>query len=65
MDLRTYFDNAQGHGLLATSDDQGRLNMAIFSMPHVIDGQAIAFIMPQRLTHSILQSRPHSAYLFM
>ncbi len=65
MDLRTYLDNAKGHGVLATSDDQGRVNMAIFSMPHVIDGQAIAFIMPQRLTHSNLQSGPHAAYLFM
>jgi Pyridoxamine 5'-phosphate oxidase len=65
MDLRTYFDKAKGHGVLATSDDQGRVNMAIFSRPHVFDDQTIAFIMPQRLTHSNLQSRPHAAYLFV
>jgi hypothetical protein len=65
MDVRTYFDNANGHGVLATSDDQGRVNMAIFSRPHVFDDQTIAFIMPQRLTHSNLQSNSHAAYLFM
>jgi hypothetical protein len=65
MDLRTYFDNAKGHGVLATSDDQGRVNLAIFSRPHVFEDQTIAFIMPQRLTHSNLQSKPHAAYLFM
>jgi hypothetical protein len=65
MDLRIYFDNAKGHGVLATSDDQGRVNMAIFSRPHVFEDQTIAFIMPQRLTHSNLQSSRHAAYLFM
>jgi hypothetical protein len=65
MDLHTYFDNTKGHGVLATSDDQGRVNMAIFSRPHVFDDQTIAFIMPHRLTHSNLQSKPHAAYLFM
>jgi len=28
MDLRTYFNNAKGHGVLATSGDQGRVNSA-------------------------------------
>jgi hypothetical protein len=65
MDLRTYFDKAKGHGVLATSDNQGRVNMAIFFRPHVFDDQTIAFIMPQRLTYSNLQSRPHAAYLFV
>ena len=44
MDLRDYFDNAKGHGVLATSDDKGRVNMAIFSRPHVFEDQTIAFI---------------------
>jgi hypothetical protein len=64
MDLGTYFDNTQGHGVLATADEQGRVNMAIFSRPHVFEDQTIAFIMPHRLTHSNLQANPHAAYLF-
>ena len=65
MDLRDYFASVKGHGVLATSDEQGRVNMAIFSRPHVFEDQSIAFIMPPHLTHSNLQSRPYAAYLFM
>jgi hypothetical protein len=65
MDLRDYFAYAKGHGVLATSDEQGRVNMAIFSRPHVFDDQSLAFIMPHHLTHRNLQSKPHAAYLFI
>jgi hypothetical protein len=65
MDLRDYFEGTKGHGVLATSDEQGRVNLAIFSRPHVLEDQTIAFIMRQRLTHSNLQSKPYAAYLFM
>ncbi len=65
MELGDYFENAKGHGVLATADEQGRVNMAIFSRPHVFEDQTIAFIMPHRLTHNNLQSKPHAAYLFM
>jgi len=46
MDLHNYFENAKGHGVLATSDEQGRVNMAVFSRPHVFEDQTVAFIMP-------------------
>ncbi len=65
MDLRGYFENTKGHGVLATADAAGRVNMAIFSRPHVFEDQTVAFIMPHHLTHNNLQSNPHAAYLFM
>lgn len=64
MDLRSYFDTARGHGILATADATGQVNMAIFSRPHVFEDQTVAFIMPHHLTHSNLQANPHAAYLF-
>jgi hypothetical protein len=64
MDLPTYLENTKGHGVLATSDEPGRVNLAIFSRPHVFEDQTLAFILPHRLTHINLQSRPHAAYLF-
>jgi hypothetical protein len=64
MDLRVYFENTKGHGVLATADEHGRVNMAIFSRPHVFEDQTIAFIMPHRLTHRNRQANPHAAYLF-
>ncbi len=65
MDLAEYFENQKGTGVLATADDQGRVDVAVYARPHVIDRETIAFIMPDRLTHHNLQSNDHAAYLFM
>ena len=65
MDLKTYLEQVQGTGVLATSDSQGRVNAAVYARPHFIDEETVAFIMPGRLTHHNLQSNPHAVYLFM
>ena len=65
MDLKPYFDQAKGHGVLATADASGRVNLAIFARPHVMEDNSLAFIMPHRLTHNNLQSNPQAAYLFL
>ncbi len=65
MDLGEYFENLKGIGVLATADDQGRVDVAVYARPHVMDRDTIAFIMPDRLTHHNLQSNNHAAYLFM
>jgi hypothetical protein len=65
MKISEYFDNAKGHGVLATADSEGKVAIAIFASPHVMDEETIAFIMPDRLTHHNLQSNPYAAYLFM
>lgn len=65
MDLTEYFESQKGSGVLATADDQGRVDVAVYARPHVIDRETIAFIMPDRLTHHNLQSNNHAAYLFM
>ena len=65
MDIREYFENLKGRGILATADDQGKVDAAIYATPHIIDKGTIAFIMPDRLTHHNLQTNNHAAYLFM
>jgi hypothetical protein len=65
MDLKAYFEEAKGHGVLATADASGRVNAAIFGRPHVMEDKSVAFIMPHRLTHNHLQSNPQAAYLFL
>jgi hypothetical protein len=65
MDLGKYFENLKGTGVLATADDQGRVDVAVYARPHIMDQETIAFIMPDRLTHHNLQSNDHAAYLFM
>ncbi len=65
MELKLYFENTKGHGVLATADSGGRVDAAIFARPHVLNGETLAFIMPERLTHHNLQANPHAAYLFI
>jgi hypothetical protein len=64
MDIREYFENAKGLGIIATSDDQGRVDMAVYAKPHIMEDETIAFIMRDRLTHHNLQSNNHAAFLF-
>jgi hypothetical protein len=64
-ELKEYFDNTTGHGVLATADVQGKVNQAVFARPHVMEDGTAAFIMPHRLTHKNLMENPHAAYLFM
>ena len=64
MDLEQYFKEAEGTGIIATSDDKGMVNMAVYSKPHFMNDGEIAFIMTDKLTHSNLQSNGHAAYLF-
>jgi hypothetical protein len=65
MNLSEYFENATGRGVLATADSQGKVDVAIYSRPHFIDEQTVAYIMTERLTHENLQSNPHAAYIFI
>ena len=65
MNLSDYFENTQGTGILATADSDGKVDLAIYSRPHVTDDDTIAFIMRDRLSHENLQSNPHAAYMFI
>ena len=65
MKISEYFKTAKGTGLLATADEKGKVDAAVYAAPHVIDEETIAFIMTDRLTHRNLQSNPHAAYIFM
>jgi len=63
--LSEYFEKKKGHGVLATADSKGNVDVAVYSRPHFIDEETIAYIMTDRLTHKNLQANPHAAYLFM
>jgi hypothetical protein len=66
--LNEYFDNTKGFGVLATSDESGRVNLAVYSRPHFTDEKddtTLAFIMADHLSHANIQKNPSAAYLFM
>ena len=65
MDLEEYFEKTEGLGILATADSRGNVDLAIYSRPHVIDEQTVAWIMSDRLSHANLQSNPSAAYMFI
>ena len=64
MELKGYFQNSKGVGVLSTADGSGQVNAAIYSRPHFMDDGSLAFIMRDRLSHRNLLSNPHAAYLF-
>jgi len=65
MSLVEYFEKTEGVGILGTADSQGKVDLAVYGRPHVIDETTIAFIMRERLSHRNLKSNPQAAYLFI
>lgn len=65
MSLATYFENTKGTGVLATSDLEGNVDVAIYARPYVIDEGTIAFSMLKRLSYANIEANPKAAYLFI
>ena len=65
MGLKDYFENIKGTGVLATSDRDGNVDIAIYARPYVIEENKIAFSMLERLSYANIQSNPKAAYLFI
>jgi hypothetical protein len=65
MELKEYFEDTAGSGILATADSDGKVDAAIYARPHVMDDGTIALIMRDRLTHFNLQSNPHACYMYI
>ena len=65
MNLFDCFETTQDTGILTTSNSEGQVDVAIYSRPHVIDENTVAFIMRLRLSYENLQSNPHAAYMFI
>ena len=63
--LKNYFENIKGTGVMATADEAGKVNAAVYSRPHFPEGGAVAFIMRDRLTYHNLKSNPNAAFLFI
>ena len=68
MELKDYFENAKGVGVLATADNDGKVNVAVYARPHFLDSEdekMAAFIMNERLSYANVQANPNVAYLFI
>jgi hypothetical protein len=65
MTLAEYFTDAAGLGVLATSDAEGNVDLAIYARPYIIGEDTIAFSMLERRSYKNLQSNPKAAYMFV
>ena len=65
MDLKEYFENAAGTGILSTANSEGLVDTALYARPHFMDDGSIAFIMNDRLSHANLMSNPHAVFMFI
>jgi len=65
MNLAEYFATLKGTGILATSDSQGNVDIAIYSRPYIMDEKTIAFSMLDRLSFKNVRSNPKAAYMFI
>ena len=65
MSLSEYFEEIKGLGVLATSDADGNVDIAVYSRPYIIDEKTIAFSMLEKLSYSNIQSNPKAAYMFV
>ena len=65
MQLKEYFENTAGKGIMATADSEGKVDTAIYARPHFMDDGTIAMIMRDRLTHHNLESNSHACYMFI
>ncbi len=65
MELRDYFENTKGVGVLSTASKDGTVNAAIYSRPHVLEDGTLAVIMNNRLSHENVSDNPKAHYLFM
>ncbi|MCL4206093.1 MAG: pyridoxamine 5'-phosphate oxidase family protein [Pirellulaceae bacterium] len=68
MTLGEYFEQANGFGVLATTDASGQVNQAIYVKPCFLDPDddgTCCFIMTQRLSHDNVWRNPSASYLFI
>ena len=65
MSLAEYFETIKGTGILATSDSDGNVDLAVYSRPYVIDENKVAFSMLDRTSFSNLGSNPKAAYMYI
>lgn len=65
MDLKTYFENTKGSGIMATADKDGMVDAAVYARPHFLDDVTMALIMRHRLMHHNLQSNSHACCMLI
>lgn len=64
MDLKQYFTDHKGTGVLATADGE-KVNQAVYGRPHFLEDGQLAFIMRERRSLAMVQASKSAHYLFL
>jgi hypothetical protein len=64
MNLKEYFENTDGLGVMATAGKDGRVDAAVYARPHVMEDGLLAFIMRDRTSHDNILANPRATFLF-
>jgi len=54
-----------GRGVIATADNGGNVNTAVYALPHIIDENTVAWGMTESRTYRNVLINPLAAYLYM
>lgn len=65
MDLKAYFDNAEGMGILSTADGGGNVDAALYGRPHMQADGTLGLIMQPRRSYNNLLANPKAVYMFI
>ena len=65
MSIAEYFENTKGQGILATADNDGNVDAAVYAKPKILDDNTIASIMRDRLTHANVKLNSQACYVFV
>ena len=55
----------KGRAVIATSNMQGEVNVAVYAAPHFIDDETLAWGMTEGRTYKNVMENPNVAYLYM
>ncbi len=53
-----------GRGVIATASKDGTVNTAVYAVPHVVDGDTVAWGMTDGRTWNNVRQNPHAAYAY-
>jgi len=65
MKWSDYFRRTEGLGILGTADSKGKVDLAIYTKPYVINDKTLAFVMRKRLSYENLKENCRAAYMFI
>lgn len=64
VNMKEFFSQ-KGTGIMGTADRKGRVNLAIYSPPIVLDNQIVVFGATKRKTYENLKENPHAMFMYI